>query len=325
MLIPVLIPPAFRIIYMLSIGFLLLTHANESQVLRLTGALNQLFDEPPIVCHHDFSRTPLNTKRFSSNVRFVHPYLKTSWGTISLVHAMLRALRTLYEKDAPDWFYFLSGSDYPIRGRDAIISELLSSPHDAYIRLKKIDHRKIPNRVADDTGGLESASYTRLAYQRYIGRSFPIPSWRHPHRGPAAMHLHLLNPKLLKPFHPFTDDYFCYAGDQWFAANSRSAKALLAPEKHRLLKYFTGRFPPDEAVCPTILGNAHDLRISSESKHYIRWEKGHHPKLLLESDLPDMLSSGAHFARKFAPDSPLLDRIDAHLGLEHIRRTQLRA
>jgi hypothetical protein len=139
------------------------------------------------------------------------------------------------------------------------------------------------------------------------------------------MHLHLLNPKLLKPFHPFTDDYFCYAGDQWFAANSTSAKALLAPEKHRLLKYFTGRFPPDEAVCPTILGNAHDLRISSESKHYIRWEKGHHPKLLLESDLPDMLSSGAHFARKFAPDSPLLDRIDAHLGLEHIRRTQLRA
>ena len=310
---------------MLSIGFLLLTHANEAQVLRLTDALNQLFDEPPIVCHHDFSRAQFNTTHFSSNVRFARPHLKTSWGTISLVHAMLQALRTLYEKDAPDWFYFLSGSDYPIRDRDAIIAELSHSPFDAYIRLKKIDHREIPKRIVDDTGGLESASYMRLAYQRYIGRSLPIPSWRHPHRGPAAMHLHLLNPKLLKPFHPFSDDYFCYAGDQWFAANSRSAKSLLAPETDRLLNYFTGRFPPDEAVCPTILGNASDLKISPESKHYIRWDKGHHPRLLEESDLPAMLSSGAHFARKFAPESTPLDRIDAHLGLEHSRRTQFRA
>lgn len=310
---------------MLSIGFLLLTHANESQVLRLTGALNQLYHEPPIVCHHDFSRTRFNTAHFPSNVRFVHPHLKTTWGTISLVHAMLQALRTLYEKNAPDWFYFLSGSDYPIRDRDAVITELLSSRYDAYIRLKKIDHRKVPGRVSDDSGGLESASYSRLAYQRYIGRSLPIPSWRHPHRGPAATHLHLLNPKLLKPFHPFTDDYFCYAGDQWFAANCRSAKSLLSPETDRLLKYFAGRFPPDEAVCPTVLGNASDLNINAVSKHYIRWEKGHHPRTLEESDLPDMLSSGAHFARKFASGSPLLDSIDAHLGLEHIRRTQLRA
>ena len=64
---------------MLSIGFLLLTHANEAQVLRLTDALNQLFDEPPIVCHHDFSRAQFNTTHFSSNVRFARPHLKTSW------------------------------------------------------------------------------------------------------------------------------------------------------------------------------------------------------------------------------------------------------
>ena len=310
---------------MLSIGFLLLTHDDENQALRLTETLSELFHDPPIVCHHDFSRTNFNALRFPSNVRFVKPHVKTRWGTISLVHAMLRALQTLYEKDTPDWFYFLSGSDYPIKNSDAIVRELRNSPCDAYLRLKKIDHRQIPERVGVDTGGLESASYLRLAYQRYIGRSFPIPSWRHPHRGPAAMHLRLLNPKLLNPFHPFNDNYFCYAGDQWFAANSRAAKALLSPEADRVLKYFKGRFPPDEAVCPTILGNAVGLKISPQSKHFIRWERGHHPRVLDENDLLSMLNSNAHFARKFAPRSPVLSRIDAYLGLERSKDIELSA
>jgi len=310
---------------MRSIGFVLLTHDNEEQVLRLAETLNALFDGPPIVCHHDFSRTNFDTSRFSSNVRFVRPYIRTSWGTISLVRAMLSALRELYDRHAPDWFYFLSGSDYPIKDGDAIIHELRNSPYDAHIRLRKIDHRRVPRRASTDTGGLDSASYMRLAYQRYIGRSLPIPSMRHPHRGPAAMHLHVLNPKLLAAFHPFTENYFCYAGDQWFAANARAAKALLSPDVDRLVKYFAGRFPPDEAVCPTILGNSTDLKLSTESKHFIRWEKGHHPRLLDESDLPDMLGSTAHFARKFAPGSPVLDCIDRQVRLKRSEEARFRA
>ena len=129
------------------------------------------------------------------------------------------------------------------------------------------------------------------------------------------MHLHLTNPTLLKLSHPFSDTFHCYAGSQWFAANSRAAAALLAPDNDKLVKYFTGRFPPDEAVCPTILGNAPDLNICAESKHYIRWEKGHHPRLLDRHDLVPMLTSRAHFARKFAPGSSVLDSLDMHLGL----------
>ncbi len=302
-----------------TIGFVLLTHANEEQALRLTETLNDVFEDPPIAAHHDFSRAGFNIARFPSNVRFVRPHVKTSWGTVSLVHAMLLALRMLYEKDAPDWFYLISGSDYPIKTRTAIERDLEDSPYDVYMRLKRIDHRRVPESVRNDTGGLESRSYARLAYQRYIGKSLPIPSWRHPFRGPAAKHLHLLNPKLLRLFHPFTDEYFCYAGDQWFTGNARAAKVLLSPDSENVVKYFSGRFPPDEAVCPTILGNASGLRISTESKHFICWEQGLHPRLLVDSDLPEITRSNAHFARKFAPDATVLDRIDSHLGLERLR------
>lgn len=298
-----------------SIGFVLLTHANQSQAIRLIDRLNRLFGDPPIACHHDFSQAHFDPSLFSSNVRFVQPHVKTRWGTISLVHAMLRGLRLLYEQSSPDWFYLLSGADYPILDAEAIRRELAASPYDAYIRLQKIDHRSIPKRAAADTGGLESASYLRLAYERYIARSLPIPSIKHPHRGPAAMHLRLLSPVLLQPFHPFTDSFFCYAGDQWFAANAGSAEALLAPDTERLLKYFAGRFPPDEAFCPTVLGNAPHIKVCRESKHFIQWEKGNHPRLLDENDLPAMLASRAHFARKFAPAASVLDVIDRRLGL----------
>lgn len=300
---------------MLSIGFVLLTHGHEAQALRLIDRLNRLFGDPPIACHHDFSQARFNTSSFPSNVHFVQPHVKTRWGTISLVQATLKALRLLYHRAAPDWFYLLSGADYPLRNADVIRDELACSRYDAYLRLKRIDHRRVPKKVAEDSGGLDSASYMRLAYQRYIGLSFPIPSLKHPHRGPAAMHLHLLNPTLLKAFHPFTDSYFCYAGDQWFAANAKSAAVLLAPGTEPLLKYFTGRFPPDEAFCPTVLGNASELNICTESKHFIRWQQGHHPRFLEESDLPRMLASRADFARKFAPEAPVLDALDAQLGL----------
>jgi hypothetical protein len=310
---------------MLTIGFILLTHANESQALRLISALNGSYGEPPIVCHHDFSQYAFDPRQFPSNVRFVRPHLNTRWGTISLVQAMLRALRTLYDTSAPDWFYLLSGSDYPIRDGATVRSELANTPYDGFIQLMMVDHARAPERAASDTGGLDSPSYLRLAYQRYIGRSIPIPSWRHPHRGPAAMHLHLTNSRLLRPFHPFTDDFHCYAGSQWFAANSRSASALLSPENDRLLRYFTGRFPPDEAVCPTILGNARGLRFEAESKHFIDWQQGHHPRLLNENDMPAMLGSKAHFARKFAPGARVLEVLDRHLGIRVEDSTVARA
>jgi hypothetical protein len=138
------------------------------------------------------------------------------------------------------------------------------------------------------------------------------------------MHLHITNPMLLQPFHPFSDVFHCYAGSQWFVSNAKAAAVLLAPETDRLLKYFSGRFPPDEAVCPTILGNAPQLRIKGESKHYIRWEEGHHPRLLSECDLPEMLASRAHFARKFSHKSRVLDILDEHIGIK-LHETSLRA
>jgi hypothetical protein len=39
-----------------------------------------------------------------------------------------------------------------------------------------------------------------------------------------------------------------------------------------------------------------------------------HPQELGLNDLPEIISSKAHFARKFAPGSPVLNEIDKLLG-----------
>ena len=56
------------------LGFVILTHDNPPQILRLINRLVSMFDNPPIVCHHDFSKCDLDTNLFPPNVSFVLPH-----------------------------------------------------------------------------------------------------------------------------------------------------------------------------------------------------------------------------------------------------------
>src|SRR5262249_20032047 len=99
-----------------TIGFILLTHSKPQQIRRLADRLNVMFHEPPIVCHHDFAKCPLSIEEFPTNVSFVQPPTSTAWGTFSLVEAVLRAIKQMYDVTTnPDWFVVLSESDYPIK------------------------------------------------------------------------------------------------------------------------------------------------------------------------------------------------------------------
>ena len=106
-----------------SIAFVLLSHREPAQLLRLVTTLNRLYDDPPIACHHDFSQCPLDTANFPGNVRFVTASIRTGWAKWSVVRAMLAALRLLYDHADPDWFILLSGADYPIRDAAAVRAE----------------------------------------------------------------------------------------------------------------------------------------------------------------------------------------------------------
>ncbi|MCC5616974.1 hypothetical protein LC605_18200 [Nostoc sp. CHAB 5836] len=69
----------------------------------------------------------------------------------------------------------------------------------------------------------------------------------------------------------------------------------------------------DESYFQTILAHAPNLKLKNDRRRYIDWSTGGpHPKVLLMEDLPNLLASSAHFARKFDidRDSNILNELD---------------
>ena len=227
----------------------------------------------------------------------------------------MRALRNLYEKEDPDWFVLLSGSDYPVATADTILSELKTGGYDAYLDFRAItfqagipsslDNRKAPHNFSDP-------GWVLLGYDRYVAKLVNYPSlnkWLRPRR----RKFFIRHPWLAWPFHPFRANLRCFGGEHWFTANRRVARVLLDEYENgeRLIKHFSKCLAPEEAFYQTVICNKPGLRVSGNNKRYIDWSAdGAHPKILDSGDIPAIAASGAHFARKFRPRSPALSLLD---------------
>ncbi|KAM3116121.1 beta-1,6-N-acetylglucosaminyltransferase [Phormidesmis sp. 146-33] len=295
----------------LTIGFILLTHNKPHQIVRLVNTLNRMFDQPTIVCHHDFSKSDLPTDQLTGNVSLVNPHLQTGWGKFSVLEAALQALSSMYEASTPpDWFVLLSGADYPIKPAKQILSDLASSSYDVYIRHTEIKYNDY------DT------PWQKLCYERYCSIQFRTLSLN------RELHLTkrkiaLKHPFITDPFLPFSKNFRCFAGEHWFCANRKAAEYLI--EFHRAKPALASHYrrldsytiAPEESYYHSIFCNAPHLNVSQNHWRYIDWStKACHPKTLLFEDLPKIQASSAHFARKFDvdTDAKILNELDAVVG-----------
>jgi hypothetical protein len=278
-----------------------------------------MFGDPPIVCHHDFSKSSLDEALFPRNVRFVHPHIVTRWGDITVSLALLRAFRVLRKYDQPDWFVQLSGSDYPVRPADEIVAELSNTHYDAYLDHREILYNAIPPGQTAQDGGFSRPDWIPLAYERYCTFRF---WWPRPSKGLllsgafpfrkkyVSVQSHSID--CMTRWFQFNRPSRIYGGDFSFQANRKAVDRLLDhPSMRRLVRYYRGREAPDESLFHTALCNQPDLRICKDHKRYADWTRGGaHPKWLEGSDVPKILASGAHFARKFRQDGVAQEFID---------------
>lgn len=305
------------------LGFVILSHAATPNLERLVSVLNRLYDTPPIVIHHDLSQSllPLPPQQRASNISIVDPHFKTQWADFSIVEAFLAALELLHEKYAPDWFAFLSTECYPAMSADDVLNELATSPYDAYVESVKVTLELEPKRnwlarkvarlsqmvgLADKPAAQDPAVKNRRrwingCYYRYVASAKPETT-------------------------PFSSDFECYAGELWLTANAKAAKILISSrrEHEKLFHHYSGVFCPDESYWQTILNNHRDLRICPSNKRYAAWSPGDiHPKELSEEDLPKILDSKCHFARKFTATKSghLIEALDAIIFSKKRART----
>jgi hypothetical protein len=220
--------------------------------------------------------------------------------------------------DSPDWFVFLSGTDYPVRPAQAVVAQLAHAAFDAYLDYRLVEYPFTPDpRVEYEKHAFKSAAWVPLAYDRWVAIRLWLPWYSWTRRKPVKIPVAIIRSKFLVGlFSPFSETLKCYGGSGWFTVNRKAAERLLAQnsENRALLAHYSGKFAQDESVPHTILCNQADLKISKNSLRYIDWsQSGHHPKTLGVEDIPLMLESGAHFARKFdlAKGAEVFDAIDA--------------
>jgi hypothetical protein len=314
------------------IGFVLVTYNNPDQLLRLIRRLITLYDNPPIVCHHDFSKSTLEGFDFPKEVIFVRPHIETKWGSILCVNAFLSALRTLYEQgNSPDWFVFLSGSDYPVKPAEEVLADLEGGGFDAYLDHRVVEYPYTPDPHGHyEPHGFRSAGWVPVAYDRYIAKRLWLPWYSWARRKPIKVPIGIVrSPTLVSPFNPFSETLKCYGGEWWLTGSRKAAERMLAKDavNGKILAHFAKKFIPEEATLHTLLCNQPDLKISMETKRYIDWRlSGHHPKTLGMEDIPRIMASGAHFARKFDSENRIevLDAVDALIDGEVVDRNSRR-
>jgi hypothetical protein len=295
------------------IGFAVSTYQDPPQIIRLLARLRQLYGpEAPIALHHHFGQSPLDEALLPPRVRVVRPHLSTSWGAWATVDSVLCALRLLYaDGEGPDYTVLLSGTDYPVARPERVLADLRGAGADAYLKATPVmPWRRDRGAVAGPLGFSvnEGPSNQKVCYRRYFPTTFR----------PLGIRLRVRSPLLAPLLSPFSRQFRCYAGEHWWTLGRRAVLHLLAVRETRpdLTRWFAERKIPEEAYVHTVVWNAPGLRKDRRHFRYIDWSSRQpSPRTLTVADLPRIVESGAHFARKFAPDDPALDRLDEMLGL----------
>jgi hypothetical protein len=211
------------------------------------------------------------------------------WGGFGHVRATLKGIDHFVAAGAPfDYAVLLTGQDYPLRSPEAIASFLEGARGRSFM-----NNWRLPYAPWGERGGLERIEdWHVITYRRW---HFRLP----------------LRRKLPLGLEPYGGGaYWCLARD---VVEYVHAFVHANPE---YVRFFRHVLIPDELFFQTIVMNS-PLRdsVENENLRYLDWSREPAPAVLLESDLPALVSSHKLFARKFDEriDSTILDLLDAHI------------
>jgi hypothetical protein len=289
------------------LAFLVVSHVNPAQVLRLVRALRE-GEAAEVFVRHDQRHARLDEADVeAAGGRLLHDGLDVEWGDWSHLRMLLAALGQVAEHLDPDWLMVISGQDYPLRPLSQVELRFAGAEHDAYLGAPwQLETRSLPLPPAEEF------------FLRYAYFHLPAPRLRwFPRRLRRAIYfrdrprrLGLRRPRL-----PFGDDLGCWVSSDWPILSRLALQAVLrtAREDRRLMRHYRRTVSPAESFFATVLMSDPSLRISGDDRRFVRFQRGApSPDVLTSADLDELKASGAHFARKFDArvDETVLDRLD---------------
>jgi core-2/I-Branching enzyme len=295
------------------IAYVVVSHTNPEQVLRLVSVLKE-GPGAEVLVRHDPRREPFDESALGRlGAHALHDDIDFEWGGWTQLLMLLAAVESAAERVDPDWLLVLSGQDYPLRPMVAIEERLAAERHDALLgQAWELDLRRRREPPEDEF------------FLRYAYRHYTAPAGT-PHLPRAVRSLAYLRefPPPLRPqlgFRrarlPFGARFRCFVSADWLTLNRRAIELVLtaAHGRRRLMRYYRRVAIPSESFFATVLLNDDSLRVARDNRRFVwfRTRDAPHPETLASADLERVLASGCDFARKFDMDSDpdVLDALD---------------
>ncbi len=315
--------PRVRVVYYLQ------SHTLPEQVARLVGLIKQGSPDSVVLISHDAAGPPLDIPALEA-MSGVHVFTESGgYGDFSHLDRYFAAIDWLDEHGIEyDWLENITGQDYPLLSIPDFEDVLARTPFDGYLLYAPV----FPDRTPEADPG--ASDYFTLcaphdAAVRYLYRHWrfgrPTPTkqkWLRP-----LMAINLVQPwlRLSLAFStvgvrrrrtPFGPDFPCYGGWFFCTLSARCVRYVrqFAQERPDVVDFFRTTLAPEESFLQTVLVNAGKFKFHPDAMRYIDLtnSRNNHSNVLGIDDLPKLLGSGAHWARKFDPrrDSEVLDALD---------------
>lgn len=298
----------------MKLAFLIQCHKNAEQINQLIQALSH--PDIDLYIHVDRkSRIIQQINIFKSNVIILpdEERVDVRWGTFSQVEATLNLLKHSYKKKY-DYYWLISGQDFPLISAKSIITKLSSTMG---------EYNFVNLFASKNNGTIKSTNFDKR-------NEIIFPAWllKHDlkHRIIRRLWVEITGgyqhtfPIFLRPNKNGLKYYF---GSSWWCINCDFAGYILNYIKvhPEYIKFFKKASCPDESFFQTLLMNSKFAFSRREYLHYIDWSEGNSsPKILKCSDLDKVFSSNKFMARKIDKDfdkeiiTEILKRInDYHL------------
>ena len=282
----------------MKIAFLVLCHKNPKQINLMLDALNN--EDVDFYIHIDKKSNIKNeiTKRGNVYILSDDYRLDVKWGENQMVCATINLLKEAYKNNKYDYFWLISGQDFPIKSISSIKEYLEMNNGSNYIDIMSTEgknYRKFLKR-------------NELMYPKFLIQCGFFPS---------------LLRKLYKIFtggatrtlifkRKNTTGLKFYFGSQWWTLTNECVTEMLDIINENIVNYYENCIIPDESFFQSVFMSTSFFNTRKDILTFLDWsDNGSHPKNLDINDYERLMSSEKMLARKFdsSIDSKILDKI----------------
>lgn len=315
------------------LAYFVSSYRGGGQLARLVSLLRAADPAGAVVVHHNAEASAIDVAAYRRlGVHVLLADRPVRWGDASLEQCRWRVLRWIRAHLDVDAVVLLSEQDYPVaplsdlrahlRGWDGVLSgEPAARIADPAVRDEAV--RRYGYRyVALPRLGLaarlpaparRAVDLAAAAASTAVNRSQP---WVRCYRFHPDLELPV-KVGLRRPARGYRPGFPPWYADSWYALSVRAVDRVLAflDNEPAYARYVEGTIVPTESATQSVVLNDPTLRIRRATLHHLRFSRPEtgRPDVLTAADLPEILASGAWFARKFDADDPVLDTLDARV------------